>query len=175
MSIEYDNYLNQHKNNVYRGFEWIQNNIPDLLKGDYNYEWQIRYGHDVSKSDPEEYDAYDRYFYGGNRSHEVVQDFNYAWLRHIHNNPHHWQYWVLINDDPNEGEKLMGMPYNYIIEMICDWWAFSWKNNNLYEIFKWYNEHKAYMKLSDKTRSIVEDILKKIKTKLDDSVIDKGE
>ena len=175
MSIEYDNYLVQHKNNVYHGFEWIKDNIPELLKHDYDYERQLRYGHDASKSDEEEYTAYDRYFYGGNRSYEVVRKFNLAWLRHIHNNPHHWQYWVLINDDPNEGEKIMDMPYNYIVEMICDWWAFSWKDNNLYEIFNWYDEHKDYMKLSDKTRSTVEGILEKIKKTLDDSVIDKGE
>nr|DAE02562.1 MAG TPA: hypothetical protein [Siphoviridae sp. ctmYS12] len=29
----------------------------------------------------------------------------------------------------------MDMPYNYIIEMICDWWAFSWNKGNLQEIF----------------------------------------
>lgn len=59
------------------------------------------------------------------------------------------------------------MPHNYIIEMICDWWAFSWAKGNLYEIFSWYDAHKHYMKLSDKTRKTVEDILEKIKAKLD--------
>lgn len=174
MSYEYDNYLVQHIDNVYKGYEWIKDNIPGLLKGDYDYELQLKY-HDGSKYNILEYVPYDSYFYGGNRSSQVVQDFNYAWLRHIHNNPHHWQHWVLINDDPNEGEKLMDMPYNYIIEMICDWWAFSWSKNNLYEIFDWYNEHKDYIKLSDKTRTTVEDILEKIKKVLDDSIIDKGE
>ena len=59
------------------------------------------------------------------------------------------------------------MPYNYIIEMICDWWAFSWNSRNLNEIFDWYDEHKNYMKLSDATRKTVEDILSKIKKRLD--------
>ena len=59
------------------------------------------------------------------------------------------------------------MPYNYIIEMICDWWAFSWNSGNLNEIFDWYDEHKDYMKLSEKTHKMVEDILSKIKDKLD--------
>lgn len=167
MSIEYDNYLTKHKNNVYRGFEWMKNNLPDILIGNHDYEYQLMIGHDASKTDKEEYYAYDAYFYGGNRSYQVVQEFNYAWLRHIHNNPHHWQYWVLINDDPNEGEKLLDMPHNYIIEMICDWWAFSWIKGDLYEIFNWYDAHKDYMKLSDKTSRTVEDILEKIKAKLD--------
>lgn len=169
MSIQYDNYLKQHIENVGKGFDWINAYMPELLKGMQNeIEYQCKFGHDQSKYDSDEYKAYDAYFYGGNRSYQVVQDFNYAWLRHIHQNPHHWQHWVLINDDPKEGEKLMDMPYNYIIEMICDWWAFSWARDNLYEIFNWYDAHKDYMKLSDKTRKTVEDILEQIKTKLDE-------
>lgn len=60
------------------------------------------------------------------------------------------------------------MPYNYIIEMICDWWAFSWQKGKLDEIFGWYDEHCKYMKLHPKTRKTIEDILEKMKTKLDE-------
>lgn len=169
MSIVYDNYLKSHIGNVGKGFDWINTHLPELISGCQNeIEYQCKFAHDKSKYDAEEYRAYDAYFYGGNRSFKVVQDFNYAWLQHIHQNPHHWQYWVLINDDPNEGEKIMDMPHNYIVEMICDWWSFSWSKGDLYEIFNWYNEHKDYMKLSPKTRKTVEDILEKIKTKLDE-------
>lgn len=173
MSVQYDNYLEQHKGNVRKGYEWIRDNLPDLLIDIYgvDYAWQIGVAHDASKSEPEEYSAYDRYFYGKNRSYQVVQDFNYAWLHHIHCNKHHWQYWILINDNPNEGEILMDMPYNYILEMICDWWAFSWNSGNLYEIFNWYEKHKDYMKLSDKTSKTVNDILGKIRAKLDESAV----
>ena len=55
------------------------------------------------------------------------------------------------------------MPYNYIIEMILDWWSFSWKSNNLYEIFDWYNEHKKTMILNENTKIIVESMLKDMK------------
>ena len=58
------------------------------------------------------------------------------------------------------------MSLNYIIEMICDWWSFSWKQNNLNEIFKWYEERKDYIKLSDYTRKKVEDILGKMNVKI---------
>ena len=153
---------------MYRGYQWISENLPDILKPDVAYEYQLMYGHDASKSSDQEYHAYDAYFYGRNRSYQVVQEFNRAWLHHIHNNPHHWQHWVLINDNPNEGEIILDMPHLYIIEMVCDWWAFSWAKGNLYEIFNWYDEHKDYMKLSDKTRKTVDDILAKIKTKLDE-------
>ena len=165
MSQKYDQYLQEHKENVYKGFEYIRDNLPELLTEDIT-EWQYRFGHDLSKSDPEEYDAYDAYFYGGNRSYKVVNDFKYAWLRHIHNNPHHWQYWILHNDDPGEGKVILEMPYNYIIEMVCDWWAFSWAKGDLTAIFNWYGQHKNYMELGEKTRKQIESILSAIKDSL---------
>lgn len=168
MSKEYDNYLEQHKANVRKGFEWLRENIPGIVENVPNLEWQICFNHDQSKTEPDEYEAYDAYFYGGNRSYQVVQDFNYAWLLHIHRNPHHWQYWMLQNDDPELGEIVLDMPINYIIEMICDWWSFSWSKGDLMEIFKWYEERKNYIKLSGMTRGEVESILNLMKEKLSD-------
>lgn len=169
MSIQYNQYLEKHKNGVKKAYDWIRNNLPELLVNSniYDYDHQLVFSHDASKTEPDEYFAYDKYFYGGNRSYQVVQDFNHAWLMHIHRNPHHWQHWVLINDNPKEGEIVLDMPYNYIIEMICDWWSFSWNSGKLDEIFSWYNEHKDYMKLSDKTRKTVDSILEQIHNKLD--------
>lgn len=142
-----------------------------LFEGKPDAAWQTEFEHDASKSKPDEYEAYDAYFYGGNRSYAVVQAFQRAWLLHIHRNPHHWQHWVLINDDPGEGEVLLEMPYNYIIEMICDWWAFSWAEGNLSEIFSWYDEHKDYIKLNPKTRETVEDILWELRGRLGFNVL----
>lgn len=172
MSYQYDQYLTKHKENVKNGFDWIRNNLPDMIKDIPNLEWQCCFAHDQSKSESDEYEAYDAYFYGNNKSYQVVQDYRKAWLLHLHRNPHHWQYWVLINDDPKEGEILIEMPINYIWEMICDWWAFSWAKGNLHEIFKWYDEHKKYMKLHTNTRKKVEDILGRIKEKLDEETFE---
>lgn len=79
---------------------------------------------------------------------------------------HHWQYWVLINDEPKEGTILIEMPCPYIIEMIRDWWAFSWIKGDLTEMFTWYKDHADYIKMHNNTRSIVEEILEMIRTKL---------
>ena len=172
MIYQYDQYLIKHKENVKNGFDWIRNNLPDMIKDIPNLEWQCCFAHDQSKSESDEYEAYDAYFYGNNKSYQVVQDYRKAWLLHLHRNPHHWQHWVLINDDPKEGEILIEMPINYIWEMICDWWAFSWAKGNLHEIFKWYDEHKKYMKLHTNTRKKVEDILGRIKEKLDEETFE---
>lgn len=64
------------------------------------------------------------------------------------------------------GRILIEMPYPYIVEMICDWWAFSWIKGDLSEMFVWYKDHESYIKLHNNTRSIVEEILEMIRTKL---------
>ena len=165
MSYQYDRYLAQHKSNVEAGFRWLQKNLPEITEGS-GAEHNIVFAHDQSKTEPDEYGPYDIYFYGGNRSYGVVEDFRKAWLLHIHRNPHHWQYWVLINDAPEEGEIILEMPYCYVLEMICDWWSFSWQSGNLYEIFKWYEEHSKYIKLAQTTKITVEYILDNMKKKL---------
>ena len=164
MSAEYDAYIREHTSNVLKAADWLETNIPELNVMVYAFHNLLH--HDESKWKDDEYQAYDSYFYGNDRSTEIERNFNYAWLRHIHRNPHHWQQWVLINDEQEEGEKVLEMPYNYIIEMICDWWSFSWKKGCLSEIFNWYNEHASNIKLAPVTREIVEDILCKIRERL---------
>lgn len=171
MSQRYDDYIQEHRENVAKAFRWLKENAPEAFpdpfvqaRCDVGCQWY----HDESKNTMEEYDAYDAYFYGGNRSYKVVNDFNLAWLHHIHKNKHHWQHWVLVNDDPDKGTIALDMDDDSIIEMICDWWSFSWKQDKLDEIFNWYDEHKAYMILSDATRTKVENILDIIKNKLSD-------
>ena len=134
MSKEYDEYLQEHRSNLCFGLEWLKQNLPEVLEGAYNIDWLVQNAHDHSKYGSEEYNAYDTYFYTNIKSYRVQQDFQLAWLHHIHHNPHHWQHWVLINDDPAEGTVCLEMPRCYIIEMICDWWSFSWAKNDLTEM-----------------------------------------
>ena len=61
---------------------------------------------------------------------------------------------------------VLDMDYPYIIEMICDWWSFSWERGDLYLIFDWYNTRKKGIRLSKKTRATVEDILAKLEDRL---------
>lgn len=185
MSREYDLYLAEHIANVQKGWIWMQENllheIHDGLKKLYDIpedEWVIDVlgvndlveAHDRSKTDPEEYYAYDEYFYGPpatRKSSATTEAFNAAFLRHIHKNPHHWQYWVLVHDDPDEKFEAMEMPLNYIFEMICDWWTFSWKAGDLTEVFQWYEDHKQHMILHKRSRKTVELILNEMKNLLE--------
>lgn len=165
MSYEYDGYLTSHISAVQQAGEWLLCHFPDLKdRIDLNKFYNNLAEHDRSKYRPEEYAAYDAYFYGGNRSAKVVADFNRAWLHHIHQNPHHWQHWILVHDD--EPKEILEMPVEYVIEMVADWWSFSFRSGKLDEIFGWYDKHKG-MKLHPKTRKLVEDILGRIKAELE--------
>jgi len=162
MSQEYTQYIIEHKRNVEHAYHWlIDHGILDIHKS----RPSLCVEHDMSKYQAEEYDAYDKYFYG-TKTAKVKEDFDYAWLHHIHNNPHHWQYWVLVNDE--DGTKALEMPEEYVYEMISDWWSFSFKTGDLNEIFNWYDSHKKNMILHKNTRKLVEDILAKIKKILEE-------
>lgn len=170
MSQQYDNYLFNHRYNLQLAFAWFKEHLPELFArfdDGVDIEHQIIMGHDNSKDTKEEYAAYDRYWYGGNKSFAVVHEYDIAWLHHIHNNPHHWQHWVFFkHDDPMETITVFEMPLNYILEMLCDWWSFGFESGDLSEIFTWYDERKEYIKFNESTRKCVEGILREMKEKL---------
>lgn len=160
MSKAYTNYIIEHRDNVLKAYQWLVDH--KIISNNYQHNIAT---HDISKWSNEEYDAYDKYFYGKQcKTAEVKEAFNFAWLHHIHANPHHWQHWVLINDD--DGTHALEMPEEYVAEMICDWWAFSHKSGNLKEIFDWYKDHKLNMIMHRNTKVAVEAILDKIKEAL---------
>lgn len=178
MSKEYDAYIRTHKSCVVLGYLWfsikawdkVMEVLPDLINFSRPSLTQQMFSHDKSKYDYTEYQAYDDYFYGNKEllnKDQVEIDFNKAWLHHIHKNPHHWQHWVLVEDDDGLNMGL-DIPDNYILEMIADWWSFSWKKfidgkmqniSDLKEIFEWYDKHKDIMVLSENTRKKVESML----------------
>ena len=125
--------------------------------------------HDWQKFLPVEFVPYARSFYGGWRYSErpawLVDDFDRAWLHHQHYGPHHWQYWLLQNDDGTT--KCLPMPNRYILEMIADWWGAGRaikgkpaKNNDRYaELRIWYEKNKEKIKLAPITRLEIENII----------------
>lgn len=166
MSAQYDIYLQNHIENVKKGFDWlVDHELVDESAIEVTRE--LISHHDESKRSAQEYDAYDEYFYGPEQTTDIKEAFDYAWLHHIHNNPHHWQHWVLHEDD-SPVLKGLEMPIEYIYEMVCDWWSFSWAKGDLNELFNWYVKHEKKMVLHPTTRKQVEylidniyDILKK--------------
>lgn len=192
MSLQYDEYLTEHIRNVESGLLWMCDNLDLNACGvkdtDISEALSGTSVHDSAKYTDDEYDAYDDYFYGGNRSYAVKRAFDYAWLDHIHRDPHHWQYWILFEDDPKKEDqnnspydgpkkedrnnppyKALEMPVHYVLEMIADWWSFSWKDKNLTEIFNWYTDHENTVILHPKTKKLVDNILRELWYALQDS------
>lgn len=163
MSVKYDEYLADHHANVKKAFYWIRKSLPELLIEIPNVDYELMILlHDDTKTIPSQYDAYDKYLFDPH-SDSTERDYRYAKLEHYNTNTHHWQYWILRDES---GNIILDMPYECIIEMICDWWSYSWQCGDLFQIFDWYEEHKKKIKLSKRTRDTVEDILNKLEAKL---------
>lgn len=158
---EYRNYILEHINNVKRAFQVY----GDLLCTELDLslsEMQIQINeHDDSKWSAEEFDLYRAkyYPYAGE---EAITDyeFNKAWLHHIHNNPHHPQYWVYYNNDKNS-VSVYNIPDNYIVEMLCDWIGMGYKFNE--PAYDYYDKEGKNKLFTDNTRYKVEYLLNKIK------------
>lgn len=129
--------------------------------------------HDMSKFLPNEFIPYANYFYGekkpdynGFHKPGSDRDFDIAWLKHINRNPHHWQYWVLREDQG--ATKLIEMPCSFAIEMLCDWVGaskaqghFSPEDDKYFATRNWYETNKDKMQLDGETRRWLEYVLRK--------------
>lgn len=74
--------------------------------------------------------------------------YDVAWEHHHKHHPHHPQHW-----------KNRDMPYEYIVEMLCDWLAMSMKFGQ--STLDWYEKEADEEKgcFSEKTKKIVEYLL----------------
>jgi hypothetical protein len=124
--------------------------------------------HDMSKFLPDELIPYANYFYGDKKPRRDKtgyykptdtgdKAFDFAWLLHQKRNKHHWQWWILPEDDG--GIKILEMPYEYKLEMLCDWVGagkaqgkFSPKEDPYKETREWWNANNHKMQLHPDTR-----------------------
>lgn len=163
----YNEYLEKHIQGVHDAYEWIERNLPELLSDVHDTTEILIEFHNNSKYQSEEFLPYARYFYPATKkTKEIEDDFNKAWLQHIHENKHHWNHWVIVGD--NGKLTPLDMPKEYIIEMICDHFSFAFTKNDPKELFSWYSKNKDKMILSPNTRREYENILNKIKEKLNE-------
>jgi len=124
--------------------------------------------HDLSKFLPSEWFPYVNHFHGpwaeeyASDDSAIDPEFDYAWLLHQKRNDHHWQYWILREDDGPT--KVFPMSPDARLEMMCDWLGanVALGGTGLYgprSIQVWYVEKKAHMLLHKDTRKWVEAFL----------------
>ncbi len=110
--------------------------------------------HDLSKYLPSEFFPYMVHFYI-QKKHDIEGEeerFDMAWLKHIHRNKHHWQYWVLIEDD-EANHKVMEMPDKYKKEMFADWRGASQAKGYGKDIRNWVSKNIVTMELHPNTKA----------------------
>lgn len=105
--------------------------------------------HDMSQFTPLEFFAYTNYFQRGKNR----DAFDRAWNSHQKRNKHHWQYWLLTN---NDGTMIpLPMPTRYAQEMLCDWFGAAKAIGEL-TVFQWWEKMKDKIILHDETRQYIE-------------------
>jgi hypothetical protein len=83
--------------------------------------------------------------------------FNAAWLHHQHRNPHHWQHWILREDDGDT--RVLRMPEKFVREMVADWMGAGRAITGEWDVAAWYAKNRDKIVLAPATRCEVEDLL----------------
>ena len=149
----YKKYIEFHRSNVEKAYKLLNSFIIDnfnLTAEEIGILNKNIENHDLSKYDDDEFAPYALYFYGKEKDEKVVQNFKDAVSIHKMKNPHHYEYWT---------SKYLEMPTIYIIEMVCDWWAFSLQKKKYLEILTWYKNNKNRLNLGENEKRKVEQIL----------------
>ena len=172
---EYLEYINEHKVNIHKSFDFFKQLLLNLSIEDLDKYLHIDetrrdeillilkvncVNHDMSKYCDEEFDNYRRKFYydednDGMFSKEIIEHgFEYSWIHHYSSNLHHPEYWGISDSK---------MPIEYQLEMLIDWYAMSIKFNS--SIKDYYTDKKPRLEAKFKNIldfELIEFILSKI-------------
>lgn len=118
--------------------------------------------HDWSKFLPDEFIPYARYFSIPRRTDkgaytaDEADDPNFllAWLKHQRRNPHHWQWWLLVQDE--DDSVILPMSDHSRREMLADWRGAN-KTYGGDGLEPWYVRNKETVKIHPDTREWVEE------------------
>lgn len=162
---QYVSYLDKHISNV--KLVWSEVLRP-IVESDYDEDFlkrvdQLISEHDEPKYSEEEWEPYLDYFYPDEDNPkdkaEVDRAFKYAVLHHYNHSPHHWNYWLILDEDMGEMEAL-DVPDEHVLCMLCDWASFRYGQKTAAKVdypttIGWYNDTKDNMILTDATQALI--------------------
>lgn len=130
--------------------------------------------HDLSKYGMIEFMSSARYFNGKRSPIDCEKEdigYSIAWQHHKGHNPHHWEYW--IDNVGTRTNNAIKIPYEYAIEMICDWlgagivYSKNKVNDNkpYTEPLNYYNKCKNERIFNEETQKLIEYFLNVIAEK----------
>jgi Family of unknown function (DUF5662) len=115
--------------------------------------------HDWSKFSRAEWSPYVQQFFGDSPL-EGTKDrtrFQWAWLHHIHKNPHHWQHHLLRRSDGTT--EIFEMPERAVREMVADWAGVGKNQHGSWEVGMWYWQNRDTLELHPRTQDLVETLV----------------
>lgn len=126
--------------------------------------------HDLSKYSFEEFRS-GVLFYQGNRSPNAAEreelGCSRAWLHHKGRNKHHYEYWIDVSNNREEGLVGNKMPLRFVIEMMMDRIAaskvYKGRNYTAASPLEYYIYTKSYTVIHPETRKILEKLLNMLK------------
>lgn len=158
---EYLSYIVEHRNFVQMIWKYTKDEIANskiISHAELKIIDELIINHDKSKFFDVEFEGYRSYFYPTNEDKDnefAINNFEVAWNHHQKNNPHHWNYWVLVNGI----HDIHGipMPVHYVVEMLCDWSAMSIKFKD--KPSEYYLENRDNMLLHEETIKNIESLI----------------
>lgn len=120
--------------------------------------------HDLSKFSPTEFFESVRYWTGKRSPILVAKEktgISYAWLHHRGRNKHHYEYWI---DKLDQGGVPHKIPFQYVIEMVCDWLAacrtYTKDAKDVFQReYDWWTGHAPNVKIHDETKKLITKLL----------------
>ncbi len=150
--LKYLIYVLKHKWFVFQAGRRLRVNLFQLLI------------HDWSKFTIGEWWPYVHFFYvrpptpsATGYMHKPGQDmpFDVAWNHHQKVNKHHWQFWVLIQDNDEPKMRALPMPDKYVREMVADWMGAGMAQGKP-DTGAWYKQNRGKIIMHVQTRRRVE-------------------
>ena len=132
--------------------------------------------HDLSKLSPVEFWAGAKYWQGTcspNNAQRKAEGYSAAWLHHKGRNKHHFEYWIDVSLNKEEGLVGNKMPVRYVAEMLCDRIAacevYRGKNYTSGAPMEYYEFTKKYITIHPETRALLEKLLTILKDEGEDA------
>lgn len=164
---QYYTYIKNHIEKVKEAFYKYKDELFKILKMsnlEMIYTTENIMHHDESKLEYIEFSGYINYWYPDKDNIESEESkymkYMKAWNHHIHNNPHHPEYWIVFDDDKR---IVLDMDAVYILEMLCDWESFRKEDGTGGAYDYYYKVDRKEGLLSDNTRKLVEACLEVMK------------
>ena len=126
--------------------------------------------HDWSKFHPTEFFESVKYYQGDSSPIpycKLVNGVSYAWQHHKGHNPHHYEYWI-DNFDKGYGKPTYHkIPYEYLMEMMADWFAagktYHGKSFKAKDEVEWWHNKKHIIALAEPTKDFIELFMQDVK------------